>query len=366
MLSDADQGGAAGDRAAEDAADAALAAAAAGDPLRILIVSDAWFPQVNGVVRTLNTTAERLRQRGHTVEVLGPDRFSTIPCPTYPEIRLVWKGARAGVARAIESFGAEAVHIATEGPLGQAARAYCRRQGRAFTTSFHTFFPDYLALRFGLPRSWTFWFLRRFHGAAAATMISTQTMEDILARRGFRQLVRWRRAVDTDLFRPVDRDTLDLPRPISLFVGRVAVEKSLEDFLKLSLPGTKLVVGDGPQRASFERRYPEAVFVGAKHGEELVRHYASADVFVFPSRTETFGLVQLEALACGVPVAAYPVQGPLDIVTRPDVGALDEDLRRAVERALDGGSREACREHALTFSWDRSADEFVSHLRVAA
>lgn len=335
------------------------------DPACIAIVSDAWFPQVNGVVRTLSTTAERLRERGHQVEVIGPDRFATIPCPTYPEIRLAWRGVRSGVARAIERCGAQAVHIATEGPLGMAARAYCRRQERPFTTSFHTFFPDYLAMRFGLPRTWSFWFLRRFHGAAAATMISTPTMETILGGRGFRRLVRWRRAVDTDLFRPMARDALDFPRPISLFVGRVAVEKNLEDFLKLDLPGTKVVVGDGPQRAEFQRRYPAVRFLGVKHGEELVRHYAAADVFVFPSRTETFGLVQLEAMACGVPVAAYPVQGPRDIVTAPELGALDEDLGQAVVRALDA-SRQACREHALTYSWDRSADEFLSHLKIAA
>jgi glycosyltransferase involved in cell wall biosynthesis len=340
-------------------------AAGAVEGVRIAIVSDAWFPQVNGVVRTLNTTAGMLRERGHRVEVIGPDRFSTVPCPTYPEIRLVWRGAKKGIARAIEGFGAQAVHVATEGPLGHAARAYCRRRGLPFTTSFHTFFPDYLALRFGLPRTWSFAYLRRFHGAAEVTMISTPTMESILRRRGFRGLARWRRAVDTELFRPLERDFLEYPRPISLFVGRVAVEKNLEDFLKLDIPGTKVVVGDGPQRRDFEKRYPAVKFLGVKHGDELVRHYSAADVFVFPSRTDTLGLVQLEAMACGVPVAAYPVQGPLDVVTAPDLGALDEDLGQAVARALDG-SRAACRAHALQFSWQRSADEFFANLRIVA
>ncbi|MCB9948657.1 MAG: glycosyltransferase family 1 protein [Rhodospirillaceae bacterium] len=329
--------------------------------MKIVIVSDAWFPQVNGVVRTLSTVADRVRRLGHEVEVIGPDRFRSIPCPTYPEIRLAcWRVGRT-VREIIHDFGAQVIHIATEGPLGLAARGHARRRGVPFTTSFHTFFPDYLALRFGLPRSWSFAYLRRFHGRAAATMVSTETMERILAGRGFVNLARWRRAVDTELFAPHKRTGLDFPRPIMMYVGRVAVEKNIEAFLAIDRPGTKVIVGDGPQRREMESRYPDVRFLGTRYGEELAGIYASADVFVLPSRTETFGLVLLEAMASGVPVAAYPVQGPMDIVTDPAAGALDEDLGRAIDRAL-GLSREACRAHALTYSWDTSAREFVGHL----
>ncbi len=341
---------------ADPPADAAL------QELKIVIVSDAWFPQVNGVVRTLSTVAERVRRLGHQVEVIGPDRFRTLPCPTYPEIRLAYWRVGRTVREVIEDFGADAVHIATEGPLGHAARAYARRHRAPFTTSFHTFFPDYLALRFGLPRSWSFAYLRRFHGAAAATMVSTTTMEGILAGRGFGNLVRWRRAVDTELFAPEKKTVLDLPRPILMYVGRVAVEKNIEAFLSIDRPGTKVVIGDGPQRAALQAKYPDVRFLGAKFGEELAGLYAAADLFVLPSRTETFGLVMLEALASGVPVAAYPVQGPKDIITDPAVGTLNEDLGAAIDGAL-GFSGDACRAHALTYSWDVSAREFVSHLR---
>ncbi len=329
--------------------------------MTILIVSDAWFPQVNGVVRTLSTTARFVGQLGHRVEVIGPDHFRSVPCPTYPEIRLVFGRVRRRLETLIEELDPDAIHIPTEGPLGWATRNLCVKHKLPFTTSFHTFFPDYVHVRFGVPRAWSFGLLRHFHGPSRSLMVSTLTMESILRGWRFRNIAQWPRGVDVELFRPGDRGFLDAPRPIQLFVGRLAPEKNLDAFLSLKTDGTKYVVGDGPQMAELRARYPSVRFVGAKHGEELARYYAAADVFVFPSRTETFGLVMLEALACGVPVAAYPVQGPLDIVTDSRVGALDEDLGRAVERAL-GLSAEACRAHALNFSWESSARIFLSLL----
>jgi glycosyltransferase involved in cell wall biosynthesis len=331
--------------------------------LRILIISDAWHPQVNGVVRSLAEVTRALRGMGHDAEVVGPDRFRTIPCPTYPEIRLA-RGARRLLPPMIEGLRPEAVHIATEGPLGWAARRWARARGLPFTTSFHTMFPDYLAMRAGVPRALTFAVLRRFHAPARAVMVSTPTMERLLAARGFRRLVRWQRGVDVDLFRPGEKGLSGRARPIQLFVGRLAVEKNIAAFLSLPTPGTKVVVGDGPMRAELEGRFPDAVFAGAHQGRALARYYAAADVFVFPSRTETFGLVMLEALAAGVPVAAYPVQGPLDVLDGAGVGAMDEDLGRAVVSALKIPG-ERCRAHALAYSWEASARQFLGHLTPA-
>lgn len=328
--------------------------------MRILIVSDAWEPQVNGVVRTLKTTRDTLIAEGHEAEVIGPDRFRSIPCPTYPEIRLAL-GARRRLPGMIDAFAPDAIHIATEGPLGWAARRYCLKRGLAFTTSFHTMFPDYVQLRFGVPVSWTFAQLRRFHRPAAAVMVATDSVERTLKSRGFTNLVRWTRGVDTDLFHPRDKDFLRAPRPILLYVGRVAVEKNIEAFLSLPNGGTKYVVGDGPQLAALQARCPDVRFVGAKQGDELARHYAAADVFVFPSRTDTFGLVMLEALASGVPVAAYPVQGPSDVLAGTGVGCLDEDLSKAVEAALKIPCDE-CRAFALRHAWPVSVQQFLSHL----
>ena len=330
--------------------------------MKLALVSDAWFPQVNGVVRTLSTIADQVARLGHVVQPVTPDKFSrTIACPTYPEIRLAVGNVRGRVRRMIEDFDPDAIHIATEGPLGWSARAFCLKHGLPFTTSFHTFFPDYLQLRFSIPRSWTYSVLRRFHSRAQAVMISTPRMQQILEGQGFTNLAQWKRAVDTELFHPRDKSFLDAPRPIQMFVGRVAVEKNLEAFLALDVAGTKIVVGDGPQLQEFTKKYPEVRFVGVKKGEELASHYAAADVFVFPSLTDTFGLVMLEALASGVPVAAYPVQGPLDIVTDPQVGVLDDDLATAVNRAVRL-SPQKCREHALTYSWGESANQFLSNL----
>lgn len=328
--------------------------------MRLLIVTDAWFPQINGVVRTLSTTRQKLMELGHEVEVLAPDRFKSVPCPTYPEIRLALC-TPARVGRVIESLRPEAVHIATEGPLGWAARNWLRRRGLPFTSSFHTMFPQYLKMRFGLPEKVSFSGIRRFHGGAQATMYSTSTLRTMLESQGFENLVRWARGVDTDVFIPGDAEPLPFPRPIQLYVGRIAMEKSIEDFLALNTPGTKVVVGDGPQREELRDRYPEVKFLGTRHGEDLVRHYRAADVFVFPSRTDTLGLVMLEALACGVPVAAYPVQGPLDVVGDSGAGVLDEDLAAAVQRAI-GIDPVQCRARALEFSWDQSVREFLNNL----
>jgi len=328
--------------------------------VRILVVSDAWHPQVNGVVRTLDTTRRELEAMGHAVEVVGPDRFRTFPMPSYPEIRLALRpGAR--LARIMEEARADAVHIATEGPLGLAARRWCRRRGIPFTTAYHTRFPEYVRERAPVPLALSYALVRRFHAPASAVMVATQTIEDDLVRRGFRNIRRWSRGVDTELFRPRPKNFLDLPRPIFACVGRVAVEKNIEAFLALDLPGTKLVVGDGPALEALRRRFPDAVFAGARHGEELARHFAAADVFIFPSRSDTFGLVLLEALACGVPVAAYPVPGPLDVIGDSGAGVLDHDLRKAALAALTIDPV-LCREHALRFTWRASAQQFLDNL----
>ncbi len=328
--------------------------------MRILIVSDAWLPQVNGVVRSLDTVRNHALGQGHRVEVIGPDRFRTVPCPTYPQIRLA-VGARRRLPRLIRQFDPDAVHIATEGPLGWAARAYCIKHGLTYTTSFHTMFPEYVHLRFGVPLSWTYGLLRRFHRPAACVMVSTDSLERQLRSRGFARLARWSRGVDTELFRPRDKAFLNDPRPIQLYVGRIAVEKNLDAFLSLRTEGTKYVVGEGPQLDDLQQRYPEVRFPGTKLGEDLARYYAAADVFVFPSRTDTFGLVMLEALASGVPVAAYPVPGPVDVIDGTGVGFLDEDLGRALRNALTIPP-ERCREYALGHSWEASNEQFMSNL----
>jgi glycosyltransferase involved in cell wall biosynthesis len=342
------------------------ATAAERGPLRILIVSDAWLPQVNGVVRTLSTVTEELRKIGDVVEVIGPDRFRSVPTPGYAEIRLAVAPRRA-LARMAEAFRPDFVHISTEGPLGWAMRAICRARGWRFTTSFHTKFPEYLHARTRIPTAWSWALLRRFHEAGEGTFCATPSLARELSSRGFTRVLPWSRGVDLAKFHPDmarhgEADAWEaLPRPIFLCAGRVAVEKNLEAFLSLDLPGTKVIVGDGPARPALMRRFPQAHFTGWRSNGALARAYAAADVFVFPSRTDTFGLVLLEALASGTPVAAYPVTGPLDVVADSPVGALDEDLRAACLRAL-GANRAACRAHAERYSWEACARRFRDSL----
>lgn len=326
--------------------------------MKILLISDAWQPQVNGVVRTLENTSAELELMGHEVLVIGPDRFRTVPMPGYREIPLsVLPGRR--LEGLIEALLPDCIHIATEGPLGQAARRWCLHHGVVFTTSYHTRFPEYLRLRAPVPTRWTYAWLRRFHGAAHRTMVRTRTQKKELATRGFQHLEVWPGGVDTQLFRPRKERALRLPGPIALYSGRVAREKSLDDFLSTSFPGSKVIVGDGPERAALQARFPEAHFLGYHHGESLARLVASADVFVFPSRTDTLGLVMLEAMACGVPVAAFPVPGPQDVVLEGVSGCLDHNLAEAMERALSL-DRTACRTFAGEFSWRHCSQIFAN------
>ncbi|WP_315832902.1 glycosyltransferase family 1 protein [Bradyrhizobium prioriisuperbiae] len=328
--------------------------------MRILIATDAWHPQVNGVVRTLTSLAASASALGAKVQFLVPEGFPSVGVPTYPGLRIALPNKRE-IARRIEAAAPDAIHIATEGPIGWAVRAYCRRRKLKFTTSYTTRFPEYIAVRSIIPLSWGYEVLRRFHAAGAMTMVATKSLRKELASRGFGRLGTWGRGVDTDLFTPDHVAALDLPRPIFMNVGRVAVEKNLEAFLSLQLPGTKVVIGDGPQRAELTRRYPTVKFLGEKTGRDLAAHVAAADVFVFPSLTDTFGVVQLEALACGTPVAAFPVTGPIDVIADQPVGAIDADLQQACMRAL-GMSRETCRSFALEHSWESSARQFIGNL----
>ena len=332
--------------------------------MKILLVTDAWFPQVNGVVRTLDSLRQQLRAQGHRCCYLTPKGFCTIPCPTYPEIRLALAPGRR-LGQMIERFGPDCIHIATEGPLGLAARRWCLRHGFPFTTAYHTRFPEYVQARLRTPLAWTYAFERWFHASAQRVMVATESIRRELALHGIEHSLLWSRGVDTGLFRPRPKDALAGPRPIHLYVGRVAVEKNLEAFLNLDLEGTRYVVGDGPQLKLLSRRYPHVHFTGAKQGEELARIYASADVFAFPSRTDTFGLVMLEALACGVPVAAYPVPGPLDVIGGSGAGCLDEDLGRAIRGALKIDPA-LCRARAMEHSWATCAEKFVANLSPVA
>ncbi len=328
--------------------------------MRVMIVSDAWFPQTNGVVGTLRQTAAWLERFGHEVRMITPGDFRNIPCPSYPEIRLSLF-AGAAVRRRINDFAPHALHIATEGPLGLAARRACLGSGLRFTTSYHTQFPQYLRARYPIPEAFSYGLLRWFHGAAVRCMVSTASVRRDLAARGFENLSSWRRGVDTDLFRPRDKSALRLPRPIAAYVGRVAVEKNLDAFLQMPWDGSKIVIGDGPERARLQAQFPAAQFLGFRYGEDLAVHLAAADVMVFPSRTDTFGLVNLEAMACGVPVAAFPVTGPIDVIEDGVTGALDADLAKAARRAL-GVNPAACRERAVRSGWDVCTREFESNL----
>ena len=330
--------------------------------MKILIVTDAWEPQVNGVVRTLKSTRRELERMGHEVDLLTPLEFTTLPCPTYPEIRLSVLPGR-GVARRIRACAPHAIHIATEGPLGLAARSYAIRHGLPFTTAYHTRFPEYVQARFGVPLSLTYRFLRWFHGRAEAVMVPTRVVKRDLETFGFApsRVVLWSRGVELDVFRPGPATPHDLQKPIFLYVGRVAVEKNIEAFLALDLPGSKWVAGEGPQLARLKAEHPGVRFTGVLSQVELAALYNAADVFVFPSRTDTFGLVLLEAMACGCPVAAYPVTGPIDVIGDAAAGALDVDLRTACLRALSI-DRGVARAHAERYSWEACTRQFVAHL----
>jgi glycosyltransferase involved in cell wall biosynthesis len=327
-----------------------------------MIVTDAWFPQVNGVVRTLKATADELGRRGHDVLMVTPEGRRTYPLPSYPEIRLSLVTA-GQIAREVHAWPPDAIHIATEGPLGWAARVHCVSTGTPFTTGFHTQFAEYVGLRVKLPgaRALAWSILRRFHGPSRCVMAPTPSIVRQLEEHGFTNAKTWTRGVDHDLFRPGARNAFDLPRPISLFAGRLAPEKNIRAFLALDLPGSKVIVGDGPDRASLQRDFPDALFTGYRFGEDLVNAVGSADVFVFPSLTDTFGLVMLEAMACGTPVAAFPVPSPIDVVREGVTGALDTNLAQAINRALTL-DRARVREASLDYSWSRTAELFESML----
>jgi glycosyltransferase involved in cell wall biosynthesis len=330
----------------------------------VLIVTDAWHPQVNGVVRSLERVSEIMTARGLDVHFLTPLEFATLPLPGYSEIRLSIT-TQWTINRMIERIAPDAIHIATEGPLGHGARNYCIKRKLPFATSYHTQFPEYLRARLPVPVGFGYRYLKRFHAPARYCLVPSASIAERLAHYGFSNTVVWSRGVDTALFHPARREEggpdFPWPRPIFLYVGRVSVEKNIEQFLRLELPGTKLVVGDGPSRKALAKKYPEVVFVGPKTGEELARYYASADCFVFPSRTDTFGLVLLEALASGTPVAAFPVTGPIDVIGDTSVAVLSEDLQSAAIAALKI-PRDECRAYAAQFSWAASTDQFMQYL----
>ena len=328
--------------------------------MKIAIITDAWLPQVNGVVTTLVELRQGLIARGHEVVMIEPSGFRRFPCPGYREIELAWRPGRR-VAALLKAAEADAIHIATEGPLGGAARAYCKRQGLAFTTAFHTRFPEILAKALHVPERWGYAWFRRFHAASSGVMVPTAGMLEILRGHGFKNLRPWSHGVDLELFEPLSGAEIDLPRPVFLYVGRISYEKNLDAFLKLDLPGSKLVYGVGPLLERLQREFPQVHWRGVVPRQELVRVYSGADVFVFPSRSETFGLVMLEAMACGTPVAAYPVAGPLDVVGASAGGVLDTDLRSAALRAL-ALPRAGARARALEFDWGRVCRQFVQFL----
>lgn len=328
--------------------------------MNIVIITDAWEPQVNGVVRTLKQTRKNLIALGHDVQMITPKAFKTIPCPSYPSIRLAVLPGRK-VRKMLDQLDANAVHIATEGPLGMAARRWCLNNNVRFTTSYHTQFPEYLRLRLPIPLSWSYRWFRQFHGQAVHTLVPTESQKQRLLDNGFKHVEVWGRGVDTDIFTPDNPAQLNLPRPIMLNMGRVAVEKNIEAFLDLKLPGSKVVVGDGPDLAQLQTRYPDVLFTGAKFGKELASYVAAADVFVFPSKTDTFGLVLLEAMACGVPVAAYPVTGPADVIQDGVTGSLNNDLTLAVQHAQKIDASD-CMAFANQNSWLACTEVFASFM----
>ena len=327
--------------------------------MRILIGTDAWTPQVNGVVRSLESLRFNVEKLGHQIDFITPKQFYSFPMPTYPEISLAL--ATSYNIRKYVDQSYDHVHISTEGPIGLSLRSICMKDNRRFTTSYHTRFPEYINARFKIPVSMSYAALRRFHNAGAGTMVSTESISTELQQRGFRRLFRWSRGVDHKIFTPEKVIDLGLPKPIFLYVGRLAVEKNIEAFLKLNLPGSKVVVGEGPAKSRLQATFPNVTFMGLKVGSELAAIYASSDVFVFPSLTDTFGMVLLEAIACGCPVAAYPVMGPVDVIGNSGAGVLDENLENAALLALKI-PRSIPREHALTYTWEKSAEQFLDNV----
>jgi glycosyltransferase involved in cell wall biosynthesis len=330
--------------------------------VRIAIVTDAWEPQVNGVVRTLQAVRGVLQKHGHRVDVISPDLFYSLPCPTYPEIRLAITRV-SSVGAMLDKLMPDAIHLATEGPLCVAARRWCLRNGFPFSTAYHTQFPDYVSARSGVPAEWIWRYIKWFHAPSYRILAATPSIRQSLIDHGLAQVTPWGRGVDLERYHPglaPHPVIAGFEGPIQLYVGRVAVEKNIEAFLSTTHPGTKVVVGDGPARVALEAKHPEVRFMGSMFGEELASAYAAADVFVFPSRTDTFGLVMIEALACGTPVAAYPVTGPIDVLT-PQSGAMDDDLTKAIGEALTR-DRAACAAYGRTFTWENSARQFINAL----
>ncbi len=328
--------------------------------MKIALITEAWPPQVNGVVTTWGWMIRELEQRGHTFMVIHPGLFRSVPAPRYPDVPIALFPSRK-VRRMLDEFAPDAIHIATEGPIGRAARKYCLAHALPFTTSYHSQFPEYFKRYFRMPLAWSYPIFRQFHAPAVATLAPTESMIERLVERNFEHVELWSRGVDSDMFRPRDKAFLDLPRPIFVCAGRVALEKNLPAFLKLELPGTKVVIGKGPALKSLRKRFPKVVFKGFLETEEMAKHVAAADVSVFPSVTDTFGLVMLEAMASGVPIAAFPVTGPKDVVEHGVTGILDQDLAAAATAALDLNP-EDCRRHALTRPWSRSVDQLAKHL----
>lgn len=331
-----------------------------GEQLRITLISDAWEPQVNGVVTTLKNTSKALKSLGHEVQLITPDLFRTWPCPGYPDVGLAFL-CGPKMRPLVKDFDPDAIHILTEGPVGYAVRRFCKHYDYVYTSSFHSQFPDYFKMRIGFPLCISRAYLKWFHHKSERVMVASASLEQELAQQGYKRLVKWSRGVDTELFRPRTKNFIQDCRPVFLYAGRVAIEKNLEAFLKLDLPGSKYIIGDGPQRKQLEEKYPEARFMGYQRGVNLARYYAAADVFVFPSQTDTFGNVMLEALACGTPVAAFPVAGPKDIITDTRVGCLHNDLQQAAFTALILNA-DACREFALNYSWVSCTRQLLSNL----
>ena len=328
--------------------------------MNIVIATDAWRPQVNGVVRTYENVSEELIKMGHDVRFITPDDFTTIPCPTYPSIPLALFPGRK-VNRMLDRLQPDAIHVATEGPIGTAARRYCVKHNISFTTSYHTQFPEYIKARVPIPLKWSYAYIKRFHNKAAHTFVPTKHMKQHLEKYGFNNVVLWSRGVDATIFKPKEKNFLQLERPIFVHMGRIAVEKNIEAFLSLDLPGSKLIVGDGPHLEKLKQEFPDVHYTGYKFGEELASYIAASDVFVFPSLTDTFGIVLLEAMSCGLPVAAYPVTGPIDVVENGVSGVLSDNLKQACLDAMKLNPAD-CIAHARKFSWENSANTFLDNL----